>query len=67
MFIIDGNDLIEKIENTISPKFKRFFNDDIFELTKEECENSFIEIYVYNTNINKLKYIERLKEIKLNY
>ena len=67
MFIIDDNNLIEKIENTISPKFKRFFNDDIFNLTKEECENSFIEIYVYNTNINKLKYIERLKEIKMNY
>ena len=67
MFIIDDNNLIEKIENIVTPKFKRFFNDDIFNLTKEECENSFIEIYVYNTNINKLKYIERLKEIKMNY
>lgn len=67
MFIIDENDLIEKIENTVTPKFKRFFNDDIFTLSKENCQNSYVEIYVYNTNINKAKYIERLKEIKLNY
>ena len=67
MYIIEDNNLVERIENSVTPKFKRFFNDDIFVLTKEECENCFIEIYVYNTNINKAKYIERLKDIKLNF
>lgn len=67
MYILDGNKLVEKIENITTPKFKRFFNEDIFTLTDEDFENSFVSLCIYSSNINKIKYIERLKEIKMKY
>ena len=67
MYILDGNNLIEKIENITTPKFKRFFNEDIFTLTDKDFENSFVSLCIYSSNINKIKYIERLKEIKMKY
>lgn len=67
MYILDGNNLVEKIENITTPRFKRFFNEDIFTLTDEDFENSFVSLCIYSSNINKIKYIERLKEIKIKY
>lgn len=67
MYLIDGNDLVEKIENNVTPRFKRFFNEEIFGLTEEEFENAYVQLCIYNTNINKMKYIERIKFIKSNY
>lgn len=67
MYILDGNNLVEKVENITTPKFKRFFNEDIFTLTDEDFENSFVSLCIYSSNINKIKYIERLKEIKMKY
>lgn len=67
MYLINGNDLVEKIENTVTPRFKRFFNEEIFGLTEEEFENAYVQLCIYNTNINKIKYIERIKFIKSNY
>ena len=67
MYLIDDNGLIEKIENTVSPRFKRFFNDEIFTLNETDFENAYVQICIFKTNINQLKYIERIKEIKSNY
>ena len=67
MYILEGTEIVEKIENTTTPKFKRFFNEDIFELTTEQLQNAFVELCIFKTNINKAKYIERIKEIKLKY
>jgi DNA repair exonuclease SbcCD nuclease subunit len=67
MYLIDDDGLVEKIENKVSPRFKRFFNDEIFNLTAEDFENSYVQICIFKTNINQLKYIERIKEIKSNY
>ena len=67
MYLIDGNELIEKIENVVTPRFRRFFNDEIFDLTEEDFKNAYVQLCIFNTNINKLKYIERIKEIKSNY
>ena len=67
MYLIDESELVEKIENVVTPKFKRFFNDEIFKLDKEDFENSYVQICIFKTNINQLKYIERIKEIKSTY
>ncbi len=67
MYLIDDNGLVEKIENTVSPRFKRFFNDEIFTLNETDFENAYVQICIFKTNINQLKYIERIKEIKSNY
>lgn len=67
VYILEDDVLVEKIENTTTPKFKRFFNDEIFALTEEEIKNSYIQLCIYNSNINKAKYIEKIKEIKIKY
>ena len=67
VYIIENNKCIEKIENTTTPKFKRFYNDDIFKLSENDFKNSYIELYIFNSNSNKAKYIERLKEIDKEY
>lgn len=67
LYLIDESGIIEKIENKITPKFKRFFNDEIFNLTEEDFINSYVQLCIYKTNINKLMYIERIKDIKANY
>lgn len=67
MYILDDNEVVEKIENITTPKFKRFYNEQIFELTDEDFKNSYIQLCIFSTNINKAKYIERIKEIKTKY
>lgn len=67
LYIIEGSEIVEKIENNVTPKFKRFFNDTIFELKEEDFKNAYIQLCIYNTNINKAAYIERIKEIKSKY
>jgi len=67
LYIIEDDKLIEKIENDVTPKFKRFFNDEIFDLKEEDFKNAYIQLCIYKTNINKAMYIERIKEIKTKY
>lgn len=67
MFLIDDTSLVEKIENTTTPRFKRYFNEDIFILKEEDFKNAYVQICIFNTNVNKARYIERIKEIKTNF
>lgn len=67
MYILDGNEVNEKIENITTPKFKRFYNEQIFDLTDDDFKNAYIQLCIFSTNINKAKYIERIKEIKTKY
>ena len=66
-YILEDNQLVEKIENTITPSFKRYFNEDIFDLKEDDFKNAYIQLCIYNTNINKARYIERIKEIKKDF
>jgi len=67
IYIIENNEIVEKIENNTTPKFKRIFNDDIFEKDDSFFKNSQIEICISNKLYNKAKYIEQLKHLKLTY
>lgn len=67
MYIIDENACVEKIENTTTPKFKRYKNEEIFDLNEEDFKNAYVQLYVFNSYINKALYIERIKEIKTLY
>ena len=67
VYILEDDNIVEKIENITTPKFKRFFNDEIFELKEEDIKNSYIQLCIYSSNINKAKYIEKIKEIKIKY
>lgn len=67
VYILEDDEIVEKIENITTPKFKRFFNEKIFELEEDDFKNAYIQLCIFNTNINKAKYIERIKEIKSKY
>lgn len=67
VYIIDDHKIVEKIENNTTPKFKRLYDDEIFDVKPEFFNNSFVEICVSSTNINKAKYIEQIKYLKLTY
>ncbi len=67
VYILDDNNVVEKIENITTPKFKRYFNESIFDLGEEDFKNAYVQLCIFNTNINKAKYIERIKEIKSKY
>ena len=38
--------LADKIENNITPKFKRIYNDDIFTVTEDDFNNSYMQICI---------------------
>lgn len=59
--------ITDKIENTTTLKFKRFFNEDIFTLSENDFSNSTVRLYIYNSNMNKANYIEKLKELRASY
>lgn len=67
MYIIDGNSCIERIENITTPKFKQYANEEIFTLTEDDFKNAYVRLYIFNSNLNKAKYIEQIKFIKQNY
>lgn len=67
VYILDNNKCVERIENITTPKFKRYYNEDIFTLTEDDFINSIIELYIFNSNYNKARYIERIKYIEKNF
>lgn len=67
IYIIENGKVIKQIENTTTPKFKRFYNEEIFEVTDNDFKNSYIQLCIGSSNINKAMYIERIKEIKTTF
>lgn len=64
VYIINDRKIINYYENTTTPKFRRFYNEEIFTLQEEDTDNSFIQLCIGTSYINKAQYIERIKEIK---
>ena len=64
--VVDGV-VIDKIENITTPKFRRFYNEEIFALSAEDFENSFVQLCINNSNVNKARYIEQVKYLKNEY
>ena len=67
LYIIEDHKIVEQIENNITPKFKRLYNNEIFTVQPEYFTNSFVELCISTNNINKAKYIEQIKYLKLTY
>lgn len=67
LYIIEDNTCVERIENYTTPKFKQFANEEIFTLNENDFKNAFVRLYIFNSNINKARYIEQIKFIKANY
>ena len=64
IYTVENCLITNKYENTVTPKFKRWYNEQIFILTPQDFENTYTQLCINKDNINKAKYIERLKEIR---
>lgn len=67
IYVINDGKIELKIENTTTPLFKRFYNEEIFTLSELEFKNSIVQLCVSQSNINKARYIEHIKDIKATY
>ena len=70
VYIVEDHKIIERIENVTTPKFKRVYDKYIFDdrvINEELFHNSIVQLCIYRENINQLKYVERIKEIKSKY
>lgn len=67
LYIIEDHKIVDKIENVTTFQFKRIFNEEIFDVDDNFFKNSYIQICVSSTNINKAKYIEQIKNLKYTY
>ena len=64
--VIDGV-IIEKFENVTTPKFRQFYNEEIFTVSETDFDNSFVRLYINSANVNKARYIEQIKYLKSSY
>ena len=67
LYVLEDFKITRKITNTITPLFKRFYNEDIFTITEDDIDNSYVQLCVSSNNINKAKYIEQIKYLKNSY
>lgn len=67
IYVVEDHEIVEKIENVTTPRFKRFYNEDIFTITESDVQDSFIQLCISNSNINKANYIEQVKYLKSTY
>lgn len=64
IYTIENGVITKTYENDITPKFRRWYNEAIFTLTENDFTNAYVQLCINKDNINKAKYIERLKEVK---
>lgn len=67
IYIVENHKIVDKIENITTPRFKRFYNEDIFTITEYDVKDSFIQLCISNNNINKANYIDQVKLLKTTY
>jgi len=67
VYIIEDHKIVEEIENNTTPKFKRLYNEEIFNVSPDFFTNSFVQLCISSNNINKAKYIDQIKYLKSEY
>lgn len=67
LYIIEDYKIVDKIKNITTPQFKRLFDEQIFDAPDEIFTNSYVQLCISSNNINKAKYVERIKELKTKY
>lgn len=63
IYTIEDGDIKEAYENVITPRFHRYYNERIFNLTKADFHNAFTQLCISSSNINKSRYIEQIKSL----
>ena len=67
LYIAEDFKIIEKIPNTVTPKFVRLYNDEIFTADKEVFDNSFVQLCISRKNIEKATFTDQIKNLKNTY
>ena len=67
LYIIEDGEIKKQIPNITTPKFKRFYNEDIFTISEIDLDNAFVQLCISDTNVNKAQYIEQVKYLKNTY
>lgn len=67
IYILENHEVVEKIKNTITPRFVRISDKDIFIDDDSMYENAYVQLMVLSSNINKAEYIDRIKYLKGKY
>lgn len=67
VYILEDRKIVEKIKNITTPKFKRLYNEEIFNLDDSIFENSYVQLCISQNNISKAKYVDQIKELKTKY
>ena len=69
VYILEDYKIVEKIKNITTPTFTRLYDEEIFDdMNNNKYNNlSYVQLCISEKNVNNLKYIERIKEIKHTY
>lgn len=64
-YVIDGDNLLF-VENTVSIKFHRFYNGDIFTIPNIN-KNDYIELYINQSNMSNQLYLDEINNLVKNW
>ena len=67
VYILEDYEIVKKIKNVTTPSFKRLYDEEIFNVTDDMFNNSYVQLCISSNNINKAKYVEQIKELKNTY
>lgn len=67
LYILENHEIVEKIANVTTPRFKRMYNEDIFTITQEDVKDAFIQLCISNANMSKAQYVDQIKMLKTTY
>ena len=68
VYILNDDFKVEKkIKNITTFKFIRLYNEQLFDADDDVFHNSYIQLCVTQENINKARYIDQIKYLRLTY
>lgn len=67
LYVLENYRIVDRIKNYVTPKFIRLYNDEIFEVTDEKFNNSYVQLCISSNNIKKAKYVEQINNLKTTY
>lgn len=67
LYIIEDHKIVDRIKNVTTPRFIRIYDEAIFTASEDTFNNSYVQLCISSTNVNKAKYVEQIKYLKTTY
>ena len=67
LYIIEDYEIKDRIKNVTTPRFIRIYDEAIFTASDDTFINSYVQLCISSSNINKAKYVEQIKYLKTTY